>query len=210
MSKTIQLANIGPVYVANMTDALTDEITNETTVQDAIKGLIGFKGHYADEAALVAAYPTATAGSWALLESTDTTWVWDSGDGAWEDTGSKFTGVDTIRFNIDGNGFAITTGIKGDLSIPFDCSITSYDILADQSGSIVVDLWVDTYANYPPTDADSITASAPVSISSATKGQDSTLTGWTKALTRGRSLRVNVDSCTSITRAQVTLYVGRT
>ena len=114
-----------------------------------------------------------------------------------------------IQFVIDGGGFVLTTGVKLDLEIPFDCTINGVTALADQSGSVVVDLWVDTYANYPPTNDDSITASAPVTISTATKSQDNTLTGWTTSLTEGKTLRVNVDSCTTITRVTVSLDVTK-
>jgi len=116
----------------------------------------------------------------------------------------------SITFIIDGGGSAITTGIKGDLEIPFACTIVRATMLADQSGSIVVDVWKDTYANYPPTDADSITASAPPTITTATKSQDSTLTGWTKAITTGSTLRFNVDSCATIERCTLALKVTKT
>lgn len=113
---------------------------------------------------------------------------------------------------IDGGGSAITTGVKGDLVVPYNCTITSVTALADQSGSIIVDIWKDSYANFPPVDSpDSITASAPVTISSASKSQDSTLTGWTTSLSAGDVLRFNVDSnpATSITRVTIALAVSR-
>ena len=116
----------------------------------------------------------------------------------------------SITFIIDGGGAAIATGIKGDLEIPFACTIARNTLLADQSGSIVVDVWKDTYANYPPTDADSITASAPPTITTATKSQDSTLTGWTKAIATGSTLRFNVDSCTTIEKCTLALKVTKT
>jgi hypothetical protein len=113
----------------------------------------------------------------------------------------------TITFIIDGGGSTITTGIKGDLEIPFACTITAATLLADQSGSIVIDIWKDTYANYPPTDADSITSAAPPTISTATKSQDTTLTGWTTSITAGDTLRFNVDSITTCTRVTLSLKV---
>lgn len=116
----------------------------------------------------------------------------------------------TIPFLIDGGGATITTGIKGDLMIDFACTISVVTMLADQSGSIVVDIWKDTYANFPPTDADSITASAVPTISTATKSQDSTLTGWTTSLSAGDILRFNVDSVTSIQRVTILLKVTLT
>jgi len=69
--------------------------------------------------------------------------------------------ISTIGITIDGGGSAITTGQKGYIEVPFACTISRATTLADQSGSIVIDVWKDTYANYPPVDADSITASAP-------------------------------------------------
>jgi hypothetical protein len=118
--------------------------------------------------------------------------------------------TNSITFIIDGGGSAITTGVKGDLEIPFACTITRATLLADQSGSIVVDIWKDTYANYPPTVADTITASAKPTISTATKSQDSTLTGWTTTIAAGDTLRFNVDSITTCTRVTLSLKVTRT
>jgi hypothetical protein len=115
----------------------------------------------------------------------------------------------SLTFIIDGGGSAITIGQKGHLEIPFACTITQVTILADASGSIVVDIWKDTYANFPPTDADSITAAAPPTISSAQKSQDSTLTGWTTAIAAGDILAFNVDSCATIKRVTISLKVER-
>ena len=115
----------------------------------------------------------------------------------------------TLGFVIDGGTALIATGIYGELKIPFGCTITSVDLLADQSGSIVVDIWKDTYDNFPPTNADSITASAVPTISSALKYTDSTLTGWTISISAGDILRYNVDSVTSLTRCTVILNVTK-
>lgn len=115
----------------------------------------------------------------------------------------------TIQYVIDGGGDTITTGIKGDLEIPFACTILAATALADQSGSIVVDVWKDTYANYPPTDADSITSATPITISTATKSQDTTLTGWTTSITAGDTLRFNVDSITTCTRVVISLKIRK-
>jgi hypothetical protein len=117
--------------------------------------------------------------------------------------------LSTINVVIDGGGSAITTGIKVDITIPFNCTILSNRILADQTGSIVIDIWKDTLANYPPTDADSITASAPPTLSSATNSENTTLTGWTTSINSGDTLRFNVDSITTVTRVTLALMVIR-
>lgn len=111
---------------------------------------------------------------------------------------------------LENGGSVLATGVYGDIELSFDGVITGWTLLADQTGSLVVDLWKDTYANYPPTDADSITASAPPTISSAIKNTDTTLTGWTTTFTDGDTLRINIDSVTSIVRATLVLRTRTT
>lgn len=124
-------------------------------------------------------------------------------------TWSLDDGTTTITFIRDGLGAALATGIAGDIEIPFACTITGVAALADQTGSVVVDLWKDTYANFPPTDADSITSAAPVTISAGTKSLDTTLTGWTTSVAAGDIIRFNIDSCSAITRLTISLRVKR-
>jgi len=135
-----------------------------------------------------------------------------SPSGDWSDIAAAIVDLatGTITFIIDGGGSAITTGQKGHLRIPFDCKIQRVTMLADQSGSIVVDIWKDTYANFPPTDGDSITASAPPTISTAQKSEDTTLTGWTKTISAGDILAFNVDSCSTIERVTISLKIKKT
>jgi hypothetical protein len=131
-----------------------------------------------------------------------------TGTGATGPTGpSGGTLTRTIPFIIHGGGSTIATGVQGDLHIPFACTITAVTMLADQSGSIVVDIWKDTYGNYPPTVGDTITASAKPTISGAVKSQDSTITGWTTSISANDTLRFNVDSVTTLTRVSVHLTV---
>jgi hypothetical protein len=118
----------------------------------------------------------------------------------------------TVSFLIDGGGSAITTGVKGDLG-PFDFAgvVEAWTALADQSGSIVVDIWKDSYANFPPTVADTITGAEKPTISAATKGQDTSLaagTGW--AIAVGDIWRFNVDSAATVTRVTLSFKVRRT
>lgn len=116
----------------------------------------------------------------------------------------------TITYIIDGAGVAITTGQKGHLEIPFACTIQRVTMLADQVGSIVVDIWKTAYIGFPPTDGNSITASAPPTISAAQKSQDSTLSFWLTSICSGAILAFNVDSCATITRVTISLKVTKT
>jgi hypothetical protein len=119
------------------------------------------------------------------------------------------TYVSSIQFVIDGGGVAITTGIKGDVKVPFNCTIDEATAYSDQSGNVTVAIWKSTHAGYPPTSTANITASAPVTITSTDKSQDTTLSGWTKTIAAGDILRFSVDSCAVITRVTIALRVNR-
>jgi len=149
-------------------------------------------------------------------------WIWD-GDkwiagtsevgliGATGATGPVTAG---IVFVIDGAGSAITSGIKGDVSIPFNATITDWTLLADVTGYIAVDVYKDTYANFPPTAGDAITgaSSAKPILNTVNKNTNSTLSGWTTTVTAGDILRFNVDTpgATSITKATIVMKITKT
>ena len=120
------------------------------------------------------------------------------------------TKVVSIPFIIDGGGVAITTGQKGFLQIPFNCTINEVDMFTDQTGSIVVDIWKTSYAGFPPAVGNTITAAAKPTISAAQKSQNATLTGWTTTITAGDVLAYNVDSAATVTRLTITLKATRT
>jgi hypothetical protein len=117
-----------------------------------------------------------------------------------------------LQIVIDGGGSTITTGIKGDMRVPFACTLTGWTLLADQSGAIVIDVWRDTLANFPPTDADSITnTNEPEIAASGTNAEDTDLSNWTDVtLDAGDILRFNVDSVTSHTRVTLLLHMTKT
>lgn len=116
----------------------------------------------------------------------------------------------TVGITIDGGGVAITTGVKGFVQVPFGMTVTAWRLVADVSGSIVVDVWKDTYGNFPPTVADTIAASAKPTLASAQKNEDTTLTGWTTAIAAGDYLGWNVDSAATVTRVTLQLIGTRT
>lgn len=120
---------------------------------------------------------------------------------------SAIVAISQIGVVLDGGGAVLGTGPKFDMPIGFKATLTGVEMLADVSGSAVVDIWKDTYANFPPTIADTITGATPPTISAALKMQDFVLTGWNKALLSGDTLRFNVNSVTSIKRLTITLFM---
>lgn len=111
-----------------------------------------------------------------------------------------------ITFAIDGGGSAITTSFKADLYIPYACTITAVTLLADQSGSVQLDIQKCAFASFPASLA-SIVASDPPVLSSAQTSQDTTLTSWTTAISAGDCLEWSVTSVSTITRLNAVLTV---
>lgn len=112
-----------------------------------------------------------------------------------------------IIITVDGDGSVPSTGIVARLSVPKPLTITQVTLLANVSGNIVFDIWKDSFANYPPTVADTITASAKPTLSGAIKSQDGTLTGWTTSLNSGDTVIINLDSIATITYCTLMLKV---
>lgn len=117
-----------------------------------------------------------------------------------------------LSFQIDGGGSAITTGRKGAYRIPFGFTVTGWQIVeaSDNSGSIVVDIWKDTYANFPPTVADTVTGSEKPTLSSAVKNEDLSLSSWTTSFAEGDYIIFNVDSAATVQQVIITLIGTRT
>lgn len=116
---------------------------------------------------------------------------------------SYFQEIKTFGISIDGGGSEITTGVKGDITIPFNCTINSWFITADQAGSIVIDVWKDTLANFPPTVADTIAGSEKPTLSGVAFNSDVALTSFTGSITANDVIRFNVDSIATVTRVNL-------
>lgn len=85
--------------------------------------------------------------------------------------------------------------------------LLSCDAATPTAGAIVIDLWRDSYANYPPTVGDSIIPSGTKPTIGATnsKATSSSLTGWTTSFSAGDVIFPNVDSVTSLKAVKLIL-----
>ncbi|MFZ9878121.1 MAG: hypothetical protein ACO3EG_06145 [Chitinophagaceae bacterium] len=116
-------------------------------------------------------------------------------------------GIGTVTLSLDGGGSAITTGPKAFTTVNYNGTIDSYTLIADQIGTLVIDVWKDSYANYPPTDADSITNGNEPHLTSAIKYTEAT-TGWSStSISAGDVLYFNVDAASTIEKATLTLKI---
>lgn len=111
----------------------------------------------------------------------------------------------------NGCGLPLVAGTKSlPVRVPYSGTITGWTILSDVSGSCVIDVWKDTYANRPPTVADTIAGSEKPTLSSASGNQDVSLSTWTTSVTEGDLIIFNVDSAATVTEVFVQLHVTAT
>ena len=74
----------------------------------------------------------------------------------------------------------------------------------------MVDMWKDTYANFPPTLADTIAGTEKPTITAGIKNQDLSLSSWTTAVAAGDILGFNVSSSDTVTGVVVVIRGNKT
>lgn len=122
------------------------------------------------------------------------------------DTGQR----EDITFILGGSTTVIASGVAGYLKIPYPVrSINRVTLLADQVGSISVDIWKSSFAVFPPSSANSITGTSQPTITSTLTFQSSTLSGWTTALNVYDILAFNVISSSLVTKVDVILNITK-
>ena len=116
-----------PVLTGNPTAPTPNAADNSTTIATTAyvdaQNSPNNKGFFANPAALTTAYPTGQSGWYAIVGTTDTFWVWDADDSAWEDTDSNSAGtVTSISVSggtgIDSTGSPIT--VTGTIDVALD------------------------------------------------------------------------------------------
>ncbi len=107
---------------------------------------------------------------------------------------------------VDGGGAVIATGdTELWLEAPGAGSIVRSTIFLDTAATFTADIWKDTYANFPPTVADTITGGNEPGTSASRKDQDSTLTSWTVAFSDGDGFNLNIDANDNATKVMLSL-----
>ena len=102
-------------------------------------------------------------------------------------------------------GGVIGTGVHAYIEIPVSMRITGWTLVADQSGSIVIDVWKDSFGNFPPTVADTIAGTEKPTLSSQQAAQDLSLSTWSQDIDAGDVLALSVDSASTVAQATLTL-----
>jgi hypothetical protein len=129
-------------------------------------------------------------------------------DGDWEEVSIPAGTINRqISVTFDGGGFVPDAGSIAYIRVPYSGTITGWTITSNIAGSCVLDVWKDTYANYPPTVADTIAGTEKPTLTAVAKNEDLTLTTWTTAITAGDFIAVKIDSASTLTRINLAIHV---
>lgn len=111
----------------------------------------------------------------------------------------------TINYVVDYGSSPINVGDKGSLAIDVTGVIESWVLVADQIGSLVLDIRKASYADYP--NVTTICGGTRPSLVNQNKNTSSNLGTWNKVLNAGDILNYNVISVTGINRFSIALKV---
>ncbi len=102
------------------------------------------------------------------------------------------------------------TGVKKVYrKVPYNFTVRSWELTADQSGSAAVGVIMDSPANFPPTSADNIVSSSTPSATTVLYSSGTTASWGTTSIPQGYYLDLNEVSITSWTRYQLCLIGTR-
>lgn len=107
---------------------------------------------------------------------------------------------DSFGIVVDGAGTVLTTGSKGVRYIPWDCTITGWDIRSDVSGSCVFNVKRASV---------SLAGTEKPTLSASSSNADLTLSTWTTSLLAGDVVEFEIESASTITRATLTILVTK-
>ena len=90
---------------------------------------------------------------------------------------------------------ALSAGAKIPIHIAEDATIKKVVVLTvGGPGDVVIDIWKDAFASYPPSVSESICGGNLPTITNGESFEDSTLTDWTTVVSQGDTLMVVLDS----------------
>jgi hypothetical protein len=93
--------------------------------------------------------------------------------------------------------------------VNFSGTIVSASLVADQSGSVTVDVRTVAFGSYTgPSSTSTITAADTPALSSAVKEQDTTLTGWTTSLAANTEVCAFLSAPSTLAAVQLALSVS--
>ena len=128
-----------------------------------------------------------------------------TGSGSGTVSGGVLSG--SFGITIDGAGSVLIIGNKGYATIPYSGTITGWTMIANQTGDCVIDVW--KAAGTIPTVADTITGIEKPTLSSQQIASDLSLSTWATSVTAGDVFAFYVDSTSTITRVNLSIYITK-
>ena len=124
-------------------------------------------------------------------------------------SGGSTTGVvvSTIGATLGLAGSTLNVNERAFTWVPFDCTLSEVVLLATPSGTVTVGIWATSYANWPPTSANAITGSVPVTLASGVKYKDAALSTWTTTLASDMGIIFNVDAASTVEQVSCVLKI---
>jgi hypothetical protein len=108
-----------------------------------------------------------------------------------------------ISMSIDAGTNTIETGFKGYFEATSDMTISGWNIVANRTGTILIDLFKTTYNNF--SSFGSIITGIPPSLNNQNKSYGNIMTGWNIGVSRGDILEFVVKGCTGINKININI-----
>ena len=113
-------------------------------------------------------------------------------------TNARLFGVTMI---FDGGGTLVGSGTRLSAQMPLTGTIIQATLLGDALGSLIVNIYKNTYTNWP-----TVAVIGTIALGNVQKNQDSTLTGWTLGITEGDVLEAySLNGASGVNRVSVSL-----
>jgi len=100
------------------------------------------------------------------------------------------------------------TGLIGYITIPYNGTITGWQVIGDISGNCVFDVWKQS-AGVIPTISDTITGTEKPNLISQQINSNLSLTTWTTTVTSGDIVAINLDSASVLLQCWLTVFITK-
>jgi hypothetical protein len=107
-----------------------------------------------------------------------------------------------LKYTIDGGGSTIATGAQPFTTLPYAGTINGWWVTADTSTSTTLDVWKHVWGTAPAV-GDKVSASAPITLSTAQFATSSSLPTWGTTVTGMDHMAFNVATNNNAKRLEI-------
>jgi len=99
-------------------------------------------------------------------------------------------------------------GIAGYITIPYNGTITGWQVIGDIVGTCVFDVW-KTAAGIIPTMSNSIVGTEKPNLTAQQINSDLSLTTWTTAVSAGDIVGISLETASTLSQAWLTVFITK-